>query len=506
VIWFCALLLWTAGLFAEETPVTEEVQILGTTDIHGHYEHGDKNDDSGGWLRLAAEIRKRRDSFGADRTLVIDCGDTVQGTLPALVSRGAASMELLAAIGYDVWVPGNHEFDFGIARLAELLDLGGERTLCGNLTVTVGNTVRQPPAWRLFNRGKARIAVIGATATYLEEWLWGNAMTGYRVGKAEELLEKILPTVHAEKPDMIVLAIHQGWMIDDPRGINEVARIVRRFPEIDLVLGGHTHRDIAGTRAGLRSWYVQAGAGASHLAVVKARVDVANHAVQDIRSELVPAEAFPAADRAAREAIHDWLRQTRAVAVKRIGTVAVPVPVTGTPGESCATSELICRALAAATAAEVVFHGRLSGAELPAGPISEARLFGLIPYENNIGCAFLSGAELKQVIREQYRSRDSSSYNGLYGLKATVGKDGTVTSLCRSDGQPVPDDLRLKTAFNSYVIAGGGGRFPELKGLLRQPEARLTDTGINSRDALRDYFRQNPNLTCPPVRWLTRQP
>jgi hypothetical protein len=64
----------------------------------------------------------------------------------------------------------------------------------------------------------------------------------------------------------------------------------------------------------------------------------------------------------------------------------------------------------------------------------------------------------------------------------------------------------VKTAFNSYVIAGGGGRFPALKQLLRRPDARLTDSGINSRDALRDYLRKHPDLTCSPARWLTRQP
>jgi len=270
---------------------TVEVLFLQTTDIHGYIETSDELDAGGGWLRLATLIGRNRQAAGRDRTLLIDCGDTCQGGVGAAISRGQVGVDLLNALEYDVWVPGNHELDFGVRRCWELCRAAGARTLCGNLELTVDGERCRFPAWRLFERGGARIAVIGAAASYLENWLWGAGMTGYTVEMAIAMLARIMPEVLRAKPDMVVLAAHQGWHESDPRGVNEVAAIVGRHPEIDLILGGHTHRRRTGVRLGKRTWYVQAGQHAGHLAVVRATIDLERHRVTDLTSHLVPAGA-----------------------------------------------------------------------------------------------------------------------------------------------------------------------------------------------------------------------
>ena len=91
--------------------------VLQTTDIHGYVEEGDEPPGAGGWLRVAAALRAERAAAGAQNTLLIDCGDTVAGAFVAAQSRGRIAVELLRAAEYDVWIPGNHELDYGVRRL-----------------------------------------------------------------------------------------------------------------------------------------------------------------------------------------------------------------------------------------------------------------------------------------------------------------------------------------------------------------------------------------------------
>lgn len=485
----------------DNTGDTVEIQFLQTTDIHGFIDDSDALEGGGGWLRIATLIRRQRDAWGAARTVLLDCGDTCQGTLVAAVSKGAAAAELLQALEYDVWAPGNHELDFGVARYLALCQAVEGRVLCGNVSVTLDGERHAHPAWRMLERSRARIAVIGAGASYLKQWLWGRSLESYEVETAVSMLERVLPEILRARPDMIVLAIHQGWLEHDPRAVNEIRTIAWRFPEIDLIFGGHTHRPRPGMRLGHGTWYVQAGKHAAHLAVARATIDLRRHEVVRITSHLIAADAAVPVDREARRAAEPWLAKAAAFAREPVGTLTAAVSASGHPGEDCEISDLICQAIAAASGADVVLHGRLSAAGLPAGTVTEADLFSVIPYENSIATARLTAAELAEILTEQLAYRDSAAYNGIWGAAARTDAAGgvSVSPVAGADGAA---PTRVKVAFNSYTVAGGGGRFPRLRALLRRPESKLLDLGVDSRDALRAFVRDNTPLRCTTRRWL----
>lgn len=478
---------------------TETVQILQTADLHAHIESGADATEGGGWLRAATLIRSARAAAGPGRSLLIDCGDTVQGTLAGALSRGEIATRMLAALEYDVWVPGNHELDFGERRLAEFCEAVRDKVLCGNLRLTPDGRTLVYPSWRLIRRGRARLAVIGATAQFLPQWFWGRDLGTFEVEAAVTMLARVLPEVRQAQPDMIVLAIHQGWVGADSRGVNEVHRIARRFPEIDLILGGHTHTLQPGMRLGRHTWYVQPGKHGSHVALVRAVLDVEAHRVVDITSRLLAAGPDVDPDPTAETAVSAWLERTRAFAKERVGSVRDRISAEGMPGRSCATSELLSRAIAAAVGVDVVVHGRLSRFSLFPGPVTEAELFRLVPYENSIGTVALTPAELREILREQEANRDSYVYNGLFGARARVTRAGQIRDL----ELPGPiRDGRVRVALNSYALAGGGGRFPRLRAIVRRPAANLHDTGIWTRTAVREYLGRHPDLSVQARAWL----
>ncbi len=482
----------------------QSLRILQTTDLHGHFEGVGEED--AGWLRLATLINKKGAEAGERNTLLIDCGDTIQGSFTSAHSQGMIAVAMLQHLRYDVWAPGNHELDFGVEQMARLTDRAGAMVVNGNLRLIRAGYERQFPAFRVFDRGGLRVAVIGANSGYLDNWHWGEHVTGWQVESAVSMLERELQRLSMIPGlDLIVLAIHQGWQPNDPRGVNEVVEIARRFPEIDLILGGHTHREFPGRRIGPRTWYVQAGAHGRHLGVVDVDFDARSRTVRNSTSYLLEVE--PTTPRCARAeaALAAWLEPARQAAAETVGLLAAPVTARGRLGRSSRTSELLSRAIAAASQAEVVIHGRLSGADLEAGPVSRADVFRLVPYENKIGILNLTRSELVKIIDEQMAMRRSYAAGGVYGLFVDLDENERVSGLFDRDGAPLPSDDRLyRTAFNSYTLAGGGGRFPVLRQLAERAEHEgwSESTGIWTRDAVVDYLRANPELIVEPVRWL----
>jgi 2',3'-cyclic-nucleotide 2'-phosphodiesterase (5'-nucleotidase family) len=450
-------------------------------------------------------VRQLRQAHGPERTLLVDCGDTCQGSFAARVSEGRVGIAMLQSLAVDAWVPGNHDLDFGPARLLEWSRSERLPVLCGNLTLVLAGQRHGFPAWQCFARGGARVAVIGATASYLRHWLWGETARQIEVETAVALLDRVLPEVLRAQPDLVVLATHQGYLETDPRAVNEVREIAWRYPEIDLVLGAHTHRPVPGLKIGPATWYVQPGALATHVAAVRVRLDTEQHRVLELTSELGPAAAAPASDLGPD--VNRVVTLAEAAGAKPVCRLPQPVPPGGTPGVNCAVSELLCRALAEAAGAEVALHGTLGRTGLPAGEVTERDLFALVPYENAVMVADLTAADLEEVVAEQLANRSSYVYCGVWGAEFAVHQDDADgiprVRLTAVPGRSGPRPERLRVALNSYTAAGGGGRFPRLAQCLRSPQARCRETGSAARDAVRLYLQRHADEAVTPRAWLT---
>ena len=493
-----------------------QLTILQSTDLHGVFTANDRSDPSqpGSWLQLATLIAEKRQKYGEDQCLLIDCGDTVQGSLTTAISRGEAAIVPLRQLGYDVWIPGNHELDYGPEQYQRFLVLAGNMVLGNNFRVK-GQPA--PAPWRLFIRNGIRVAVIGAQASFTANWLLPQYSDQCDIERATAMLQRVLPEVHRAKPDIIVLAAHQAWFeFKDSRGVNEINDIAQRFPEIDLILGAHSHRLVPGQRIGLKSWYVQPGCHGAGLGVIRAQVDISAHRVADIASEVVPIRTDTPAFPHLEQALRPWL--TRADEAGRqivLQALAAPISASGRPGVNCATSELICQAIAEATGADTVIHGKLSTKSLDGPAVTIADLFQLVPYENNIVLAEVTPDELAAIVSEQWTQRENYRFCGLWGRSCRINSAGkaTMVDMVRRRGEGgAGDDATLVTAgkatagrlllaMNSHTAAGSGV-LPVLTGIIRADTARCRDSGIGTRDCVEAFLRQHPDIVVTPRQWL----
>ena len=275
----------------------EKVVIACTTDIHA----------SKNWLKLATLITKERAKAGKDNFLLIDCGDTIQGSYAGMYTRGLISMDMLNALKYDVWVPGNHDFDYGVPRFLKLAAMFKGTVLGGNLLL------KKPPAsWRLFNRGGLKIAVIGlgcvSTGSYEPA-----SIREFKLSSTSEYLQVVMRQVTRKKPDFIVLAMHNGNFSKTL----DLYRLLRRFPEINLIFGGHNHRLEPGISTGY-GWFMQSGSHARVLGVAELARKPNQRAIS-IRSRLIQVKDDTPVDKTLAAEIEPLLKKAEISASETVG-------------------------------------------------------------------------------------------------------------------------------------------------------------------------------------------
>jgi 2',3'-cyclic-nucleotide 2'-phosphodiesterase/3'-nucleotidase len=477
-----------------------ELTILHTTDLHGHvlpsYTYVGQ-EDVGGFLRCASYIEEVRKTN--PHALYLDCGDLTQGGIESYLSKGLVMTRALELARCDAWVIGNHELDSGVDALEDLLGKTKLTRLGANFRVRPGEEplLKDVAPFRIFERQGIRIAVVGLTTPGIPYWSRPFLLKQLRVISSVQALEEVWPEVKKHQPDIIVVAAHQGLK---PRGddfSNEIGAIARSFPEIDLILGGHSHRvveldyihDIP---------YAQAGYHANWVGRVDVSYDTVEQRVTGLISRVVEISTnYPPANELMKELIPQ-LDRAKEFSSKPIGSLQSALagrsPV---PGHS-AQQQLICDAIRHHTRSDFVIHGAFSDKIFPAGVFTQGMLWRMIPYENKIGILHVTKEELKMILEENAAKLKSFYFMGNsgfhYDLLSFAPAGERISSISLPSGKALHPRKRYRLALNSYVLASGGQRYPRTRYLADQPITRLEWTGEETRAIVRSYLKTNPDL------------
>ena len=240
------LALSTMG-FAKEV----NVKILGTSDVHGRVVPwsyaSDTEDKSGSYAQLSTLINQRRKEN--KNVILVEVGDAIQDNsidLFALTLEEAKNHpipKVLNYMKYDVFVPGNHEFNFGMPVLNEILNDIKAKKLAANLYYKDGKRYLQPTT--IIQKDGVKIGIIGLTtpmsAKFEEDT--GN-LKDYKYVSIIEETKKQVKNLKAKKVDAIVAVAHMG--IENENNIPETGLrdLANAVPEIDAIVAGHMHQDV----------------------------------------------------------------------------------------------------------------------------------------------------------------------------------------------------------------------------------------------------------------------
>ena len=481
------------------------IVLVHTTDLHGNIlptRDYDGRDGQGGIARCAAEIARIR--AGNDHVVLLDLGDTFQGTPEAYLSRGETMVRIMNHLRYDVWVWGNHEFDWGWQTLASLGLRSQARLLNGNLLL---DGSEWPPGIRerireyaVLDVGGVRVAVIGLNTPGVPQWSRPRLLGGARIEESIAALDRVIPRVKAESPHVIVLAVHQGFRSHGDDFANQVREIADRFPELNLIVGGHTHLDQPEVMLNGIA-YSQAAYWGTRLGVAEIVYDRGLGRVASVECTTLPMDENVPVDPGVVDLVRPDLDRSRSYRDEIVGIAGDALGVDGWPGAPCAVFGLIASALAEASGAQIVVHGLLDPVqELAAGPIRMGDLWRIVPYENTLGVLEVSGAQLREILEEQARWISSPRFNPAWGIESVfeATEEGPrIRDLRLADGTPVVDEGRYRVATHSYALAGAGRRFPRLRELGLDPSVPVREGDATTRDLLAESIRRQGVVPVP---------
>ncbi len=243
------LIVLSAGLIhaqsiSEVQDEERSLRILATSDIHGKfypYLYAQNTEDTSGSLAQFATAIKE---FRNEDTILMDCGDSIQDNSADIFLDEEIHpvMEGLNRLGYEVWIPGNHEFNFGMDVTRKTLASFAGEALVGNVYDEKGEPLAD--GYTILDRDGVRIAIIGMVTPYIQFWDEKN-LEGCTVTDPVEETRKIIDSIQGQY-DVLVGAMHMGVEKDYDYPLSSVRELANECPEFDVIIASHEHKLVEG--------------------------------------------------------------------------------------------------------------------------------------------------------------------------------------------------------------------------------------------------------------------
>ncbi|MEH0985192.1 bifunctional metallophosphatase/5'-nucleotidase [Micromonospora sp. CPCC 205556] len=255
-------------------PKTWDLTILGTSDTHGNVynwdyykdaEYDDSRHNDVGVAKLATLVNQIRAEREGRATLVLDAGDTIQGTPlatyyakqePITVTGETHPMaNAMNILKYDAVTLGNHEFNYGLPLLAKWIEQLGFPALAANaVNEATGKPAYLPYVIKKVRLGGAdsptiNVGILGLTNPGVAIWDKANVEGRLVFPDMVETAAKWVPIMRERGADLVVISAHGGDSGTSSYGPelpneNPVTLIAQQVPGIDAILFGHAHAEV----------------------------------------------------------------------------------------------------------------------------------------------------------------------------------------------------------------------------------------------------------------------
>ena len=230
----------------------------------------------GGLDRTATLVKAIRAERGDDKVLLLDGGDTWQGSYSSLKTNGQDMVDAMAMLKPDAMV-GHWEFTFGVDRVTEIIESMDYPFLGGN----VFDTEWDEPVFEstaVFEKGGVKVAVIGQHFPYTPIANPRYMVPEWSFGIRPDVIQKNVDAARADGAEVVVLLSHNGFDVDQ-----KLATVVSG---IDVILTGHTHDAVPEAIKINNTLLLSSGSHGKYLGRVD--LEVRGGKVVDYNSSLIP--------------------------------------------------------------------------------------------------------------------------------------------------------------------------------------------------------------------------
>jgi 5'-nucleotidase len=511
-----ALLVSLAACSNMPRPVSQpgrpvEVQILAINDFHGNLETPegtipitgpdgiDVASRVGGAAQLAGTLGALRN--GHPNSITVAAGDLIGASpLASAWFLDEPTIDALGMAGLELAAVGNHEFDKGSGELLRIQQGGCERFttrlpcqlepfkgarftyLAANVQRADGSTLF--PATAIRSYGSIKVGFIGMTLKDTGILASSAGVAGLTFADEAATANALVPGLKAAGADTIVLLIHQGgkapkaYQTASCEGLaGPILDILDKLdPAIRTIVSGHTHQAYACAldRGGAQRLLTSAGKYGFLVTDIRLDFDPATHGLIASTAKNLPVAAGGVGDPQVAQLTDRYSKAAAPVAERVVGRLAGPAPRSETEDESpaaalIADSELAMarlpekgRAVIAFTNATGVRTGLFPKSD---GSVTFGQIFQMQPFGNNLVTKSYTGAQLKAVLEQQFKTVDgagrvasllipSMGFRFRYDLVQPQGNRVTRMEL---DGKPIDPTANYRVTVNNFLSSGGDG-------------------------------------------------
>jgi 2',3'-cyclic-nucleotide 2'-phosphodiesterase / 3'-nucleotidase len=496
-----ALVLFVAVVAGSSAsaPARAQITILSTTDLHGNIlpvDYYTNKRDERGLAKVATIIKKARAEN--PNLLLVDSGDTIQGT-PLVYYHNKKNNEppdpmmlVMSGLKFDAMTVGNHEYNFGLKVLEKARSEAKFPWISAN-TYRKGTEQTQYEPYVVREVSGVRVGILGLTTPGIPYWenMENYAGLEFRepVAEAKKWVARLREQEHV---DLVIISMHMGLERDLRTGEmwvglvpneNAAISIAEQVPGVDVILMGHTHREVPSLYIN-RVLLTQADRWGSRVARVDVYMEKPDEAVGGRwRVEARSARTIPVDERVEPDAevlklVEPYDRETQSWLGRIIGESPADLSATDARLRDTAILDLIHRVQLEAGKADVSMAASFNQqARIPKGPVTVRDIAGLYEYENTLVVLEVTGQQLKEalehsakyfrdyvpnkraadLIDERIPGYNFDTAEGVtYDLDISKPKGQRIQNL-RFKGQPIARAQKLRLATNNYRVNGGGG-------------------------------------------------
>lgn len=433
-----------------ETEKTGDIEVLFTSDIHCGLQQGF------GVVGLQ-QIRETLEKKGVE-TILVDNGDAIQGDALGTLTKGEAVVTIMNDLNYDVVIPGNHEFDFGMDTFLELTKKAEHPYISCNFNKG-GELLFEP--YIIKEAAGKKIAFIGVTTPetlvssdpkYFKDES-GNYIYGFKESEDGsafiETIQKNVDEVRSKGADYVILMAHVGN--EESKAPYNFQTIIERTSGIDVILDGHSHdtdqvtmndkdgnpviRSAAGTKLqGIGYMRISGKDGSVKCGMYSWNNDVSAADLFGIENEIS----------APLQKIYDDLEKITQTVIARTDVDLVihdPVkkkddgsPIRIVRSQETNLADLAADAVLHETGAEIaLINGGSVRSTIKTGDITYGDIMAVMPFSNQICVSVLTGQQIKDMLEWGAKALPGESGGFLQVAGMTYEIQADIPSSCVTD-------------------------------------------------------------------------
>lgn len=428
---------------------SDNLVILHTNDTHSQIDPV-AEDGLGGIARRKVVIDSVRNA--QDNVILIDAGDIVQGTLFFNLYRGEVEEKLMNALGYDIRIIGNHEFDNGMQSMADNLDVSEATLICSNYDT------RQTPLKDSFKKWTYK-EINGKKIAFMPINLQPKGMISSRNTQGLEYVDAIEAAnnlawylKHIENMDYVVAITHIGYQPDK--------MLVESSKDIDLLIGGHSHTLV---RPDHENLFVKNADGKD---ILITQVGKSGKYVGKITIDLDDLDKKPEydiiridsrldnrVDSSVEEIVQPYREKTDSLNSNYIAKTAFALKKESPEALNFVADFIDYRGRQLANYIDlaIINKGGIRNS-LPKGKISEGELISMLPFFNHVQVIEVSGKNLA-IAFDTMAAADGNGVSA--NVTAVYDPESNQCLEVLIDGEPINPDKTYRVATIDYLAEGG---------------------------------------------------